>query len=131
MTCSKFHTKDPQMSGASVQNLVARATWPLAFVHPLWLSFLIPQGQRNKQSYFVHFTCEVLGTRCISFSRLNNLNVTTLQTRLGSVSMLWIFSLIIKDVTFWRKKSLPRWTYASKDSSDFKNMIQSPLKTVH
>lgn len=52
------------------------------------------------QSYCSHFTCEVLGTRGISSSHLNNLNVTTLQMRLGGVSMLWNFSLIKKDITF-------------------------------
>jgi len=39
----KFHTKDPQISGASVQNLLARLGWLSGFVHPcckatkLWL----------------------------------------------------------------------------------------------
>jgi hypothetical protein len=34
-TWSKFHTKDPQTIDATVQNLVAQATWCLRFVH-LW-----------------------------------------------------------------------------------------------
>ena len=29
----KFHTEDPEMLGATVQNLVARATWCTGFVH--------------------------------------------------------------------------------------------------
>jgi hypothetical protein len=35
MTCSKFCTENLQMLGATVQNVVARATWRLKFVH-LW-----------------------------------------------------------------------------------------------
>jgi hypothetical protein len=31
---SKFHTEDPQIIGATLQNLVARATWQQRFVHP-------------------------------------------------------------------------------------------------
>jgi hypothetical protein len=33
VTWSKFHTEHPQILGATVQNLVARATWRLSFVH--------------------------------------------------------------------------------------------------
>ena len=35
-TQSKFHTKKPQILGATIQNSVAMATWYLRFVHP-WL----------------------------------------------------------------------------------------------
>ena len=34
MTRSKFHTKDPQMLGVTVQNLVTMANWCLGYVHP-------------------------------------------------------------------------------------------------
>lgn len=34
VTCSKFHTKDPQIIGVTVQNLVTMANWCLGFVHP-------------------------------------------------------------------------------------------------
>ena len=33
VTWSKFHIEDPQILGATVQNLVARATWCPGFVH--------------------------------------------------------------------------------------------------
>jgi hypothetical protein len=29
-----FHTEDPQILGATIQNLVAWATWQPGFVHP-------------------------------------------------------------------------------------------------
>jgi len=31
---SKFHPKDPQVLGATVQNLVTQVTWHLGFVYP-------------------------------------------------------------------------------------------------
>jgi hypothetical protein len=34
VTWSKFHTKDPQILGAAIQNSVAMATWRPGFVHP-------------------------------------------------------------------------------------------------
>ena len=33
VTWSKYHTKDPQVLGSTVQNLVAAATWRPGFVH--------------------------------------------------------------------------------------------------
>ena len=40
VTRSKFHTDDPQILGATVQNPVARSNWHLGFLHPLRLSYL-------------------------------------------------------------------------------------------
>ena len=34
VTCSKFHTDDPQILGITIQNLVTHMTWCLGFVHP-------------------------------------------------------------------------------------------------
>ena len=39
VTQDTLHTEDPQISGATVQNLVARATRHLGFVHP-WSSLI-------------------------------------------------------------------------------------------
>jgi len=38
--CSKFHTKDSPIWGATIQNLVATALWHPAFVHPTSFSYL-------------------------------------------------------------------------------------------
>jgi hypothetical protein len=34
LTSSKFQTEDPEISGATVQNVVARTTWRPGFVYP-------------------------------------------------------------------------------------------------
>jgi len=34
VTGRKLHTKDPQMLGATIQNLVTMATWRSGYVHP-------------------------------------------------------------------------------------------------
>jgi hypothetical protein len=43
LTWSHFHTVDPQILGATVQNVVATATWDPGFVHP---NFFLESSQR-------------------------------------------------------------------------------------
>jgi len=48
VTWNKLHTKNPQMLGATIQNLVAMATWHSGYVHPCstlgWYMWLCPGG---------------------------------------------------------------------------------------
>lgn len=48
MTRSKFHTEDPHITGATVQNFVTQATWRPGFVHPC-KKFTWDVEQRCKQ----------------------------------------------------------------------------------
>jgi len=48
VTGRKLHTKDPQMLGATIQNLVTMATWRSGYVHPSstlgWYMWFCPGG---------------------------------------------------------------------------------------
>ena len=46
VTCSKVHTEDPQILGATVHNVVATANWRPAFAHS-WPYILIPAWNKK------------------------------------------------------------------------------------
>jgi hypothetical protein len=43
-TLGKFYTEDPQILGATVQNLEATAMWLPGFVHPCWWAYINTTG---------------------------------------------------------------------------------------
>ena len=54
VTCSMYHTQNPKILGASVQNLVALATWRQGFVHPCSINLFSYCGFKSNGQLDVH-----------------------------------------------------------------------------
>lgn len=56
VTCSKFHTKDLQILGTTIQNLVTTVTRHPGFVHPCVILYLLSQVGSTWNEKHLHTT---------------------------------------------------------------------------
>ena len=115
VTCSRLHTEGPQISGDTMQNLVAQTTWRPAFVHPCHVVYTKRPTKllRNFRWLFIGLSAKCMNTSSNCMYYIIYVPIPVAVRSKASVCGPWLTGIVDSNpVGAWMYVSCECWMLA-------------------